>query len=91
MSYEPREDLSRQALGRPLTVQEIAFSEALGDIFASGQHDLSMVPAELEKRGVARPSGESGAWTAEAFEAELKAINASLDAAHEAGGQTLLD
>lgn len=90
MKQEPQEDLSRQALGRPLSAEEIELSNALGEIFASGQHDLTKVAAELERRGVTRPSGTRGTWTVEVLEAELKAINASLDAAHDAGQLTFL-
>jgi len=90
VSDERPEDPARQALGRPLEEKEIALAEALRTIFGSGQHDLAKVAEELESRGVARPSGEQGAWSLAVLEAELRAINISLDAAHEAGGITRL-
>lgn len=88
---ERSENLARQSLGRPLEQSEIALADALRSIFGTGQHDLSIVAEELQKRGIARPSGEPEPWSTTVMEAELAAINASLDAAHDAGGITLLD
>lgn len=87
---ERPEDLSRQSLGRPLTEAEQNLAQALTAIFATGQHNLAKVAEELDSRGVARPSGEPGAWSIETLEREVTSINASLDAAHDAGGITLV-
>ncbi len=90
MNNDRQEDLSRQSLGRPLESAEIALSEALEDIFGSGQHDMTKVAGELEERRIARPSGNTAPWTLAALEEELAAVNASLDSAHEQGGTTPL-
>lgn len=90
MTGEVKEDLARQALGRPLTEAEVKLAEALTTIFGEGQHDLAKVAEELTRRGVARPSGDGSDWTLATLEAELQAVNASLDAAHDAGGITQL-
>jgi hypothetical protein len=84
------ENLARQSLGRALMDSEVNLAEALTAIFRTGQHDLAKVSEELQTRGVARPSGETGAWSLAVLESELRTINASLDAAHEAGGITPL-
>lgn len=90
MTDQRPENLARQSLGRALTDAEVQLAESLTAIFGGGQHDLAKVAEELESRGVARPSGEAGGWSIATLEAELKSINASLDAAHEAGGITPL-
>ncbi|WP_238366714.1 recombinase-like helix-turn-helix domain-containing protein [Mesobacterium pallidum] len=78
--------LKNQSRGRPLTEAELAFANALERIYETGLHDFAKVVDKLNERGDARPSGETGAWTLEVFEAELKAINASHDAAHAEHG-----
>jgi len=58
-------------------------AEALEKIFAAGQHAIAEVVAELQRRGVSRPSGAtSGEWSALVLEEELRRINESLDAAY---------
>ena len=83
---EQRPDLARQALGRPLHEVEENLADALFAIFATGQHDFDAVVAHLEERGIAVPSGAAGPWTVDLLQDELARINASLDAAYEAGG-----
>lgn len=78
--------LSHQSRGRPMTDAESALAADLEDIYARGVHDFEAVVAELNEKGTVRPSGETGAWTLASFEAELKAINASHDAAHAEHG-----
>ncbi len=78
--------LKGQSKGRPLTEAEVTFAEALERIYETGCHDFEEVVERLNERGDARPSGDAGAWTLEVFEAELKAINASHDAAHAEHG-----
>jgi hypothetical protein len=73
---------ARQALARELTPLESALAEALEKIFATGQHAIAEVVAELQKRGVVRPSGAAGEWSASVLEQELRGINESLDAAY---------
>ena len=90
MNKSVPEDLSRQSLGRPLKESEVALAASLGAIFGSGQHDFARVSEELEQRGVAKPSGTSSAWSPALLEAKLRAINASLDEAHQRGGFTPL-
>jgi hypothetical protein len=90
VNHDQPENLARQALGRPLLDSEVTLAETLTAIFGTGRHDLAKVSDELQSRGVARPSGDAGAWSLAVLESELRAINASLDAAHDAGGITRL-
>lgn len=78
--------LRNQSRGRPLTELEAALAADLEDIYARGVHDFETVAAELNDKGTKRPSGETGPWTLAVFEAELKAINASHDAAYAENG-----
>lgn len=78
--------LRHQSRGRPMTDAEIALAADLEEIYARGVHDFEAVVAELNAKDTARPSGEAGAWSLAVFEAELKAINASHDAAHAENG-----
>jgi hypothetical protein len=73
---------ARQALARELTPLESELAAGLEKIFAAGQHAIADVVAELQKRGVARPSGATGEWSASVLEQELRGINESLDAAY---------
>lgn len=79
-------ELLNQSRGRDLTDQEVAFAAALEAIYAAGIHDFAQVVAALNDRCEPRPSGQPGAWTLDVFEAELKDINASHDAAYAANG-----
>jgi hypothetical protein len=80
---------ARQSLARDLTPVELALAQALENIFATGQHSLAEVAAELQQRGVAHPSGAHTPWTLPVLEEELRRINSSLDAAYrsQAGGE----
>ena len=78
--------LKNQSRGRELTEGELAFANALERIYETGEHDFAKVADKLNERGTPRPSGESGAWSLDVLEAELKAINASHDAAHAEHG-----
>jgi hypothetical protein len=78
--------LSHQSRGRPMTDAELTLAADLEEIYARGVHDFDTVAAELNAKGTRRPSGETGAWSLATLEAELKAINASLDAAHAENG-----
>jgi hypothetical protein len=78
--------LQHQSLGRPLTEQERALADALEKVFRSGVQDFEEVARALERDGVKRPSGASGAWSAATLEQELVTINASLDAAYAEHG-----
>lgn len=78
--------LRNQSRGRPLTELESALAADLEDIYARGVHDFETVAAELNDKRTRRPSGETGPWTLAVLEAELKAINASHDAAHAEHG-----
>jgi hypothetical protein len=78
--------LRNQSLGRPLEPTERALADALEDIFGGGAEDFEEVARALERKGVKRPSGAAGAWTAAVLEEELAAINASLDAAYAENG-----
>jgi hypothetical protein len=78
--------LKHQSLGRPLTAEERALADALEAVFRTGEQDFENVARALERDGVRRPSGAAGPWSAAVLEQELKAINASLDAAYAEHG-----
>lgn len=78
--------LKSQSKGRPLSAEEGVLAEALERIFETGEHDFAKVAEGLNTRGTPRPSGETGPWTLDVLEAELKAINASHDAAYAETG-----
>ncbi len=83
-------DPARQALGRNLTNEEVAFAEAMQKAFASGVHDPESVAQALEKDRIARPSGRPGAWSGVVLEQELRRINSSLDEAYTTHGRERL-
>jgi hypothetical protein len=78
--------LRHQSRGRPLTAEEHALADALEAVFGSGEQDFEAVARAFEARGIKRPSGASGPWSAAVLEQELAAINASLDAAYAENG-----
>ena len=78
--------LRHQSLGRPLSAEERGLADALEAIFHSGAADFEEVARALEREGVKRPSGATGAWTAAVLEEELARINASLDQAYAEHG-----
>jgi Recombinase-like helix-turn-helix domain len=78
--------LKHQSLGRPLSAEERALAEALEAVFRAGEQDFEAVARALESRGVKRPSGATGPWTAAVLEQELATINASLDSAYAENG-----
>jgi hypothetical protein len=80
------ERLRHQSLGRALTAEERALADALEAVFGTGEEDFEAVARALEARGIKRPSGGKGAWSAAVLEQELAAINASLDAAYAENG-----
>lgn len=82
--------LARQSLARVLRPVELELAVALESVFASGEHSIAQVAVQLQKRGIRRPSGAQGAWTAETLEEELRTINSTLDAAYtgQAAGQS---
>ena len=83
---ELHERLKHQSLGRPLSAEERALADALEAVFRSGEQDFEAVARALESRGLKRPSGAAGPWTAAVLEQELATINASLDAAYAENG-----
>lgn len=74
--------LATQAVRRAFTAQEQSLAAALERIFTTGEHDFQAVARLLNERNIARPSGSTADWTAEALASELKAINHSLDVAY---------
>jgi hypothetical protein len=78
--------LKAQSKGRDLTEGERALAEALEAIYRTGEHDFARVAEQLEAAGTPRPSGQPGGWSVETLEEELKAINASHDAAYAEHG-----
>lgn len=76
------EALANQSLRRPLAPAERALADALDVIFGRGEHDFAAVASSLQSASIRRPSGETGPWTAQVLNDELKRINASLDEAY---------
>jgi hypothetical protein len=89
MRREPDESiyeaLANQSLRRPLLPVERSLADALDAIFARGEHDFAQVASSLQASGVERPSGQTGPWTAQVLDEELRWINASLDEAYAQG------
>ena len=81
---DPR--LGTQSKGRAVSEGEAVFANQLERIYETGCHDFDAVAEKLNEAGAARPSGETGPWTRDVLETELKAINASHDEAHAAHG-----
>lgn len=79
-------DLSHQSLGRAITEEERALADSIEAVFSSGEHDLAALAAQLQARGVKRPSGEAGEWNILVLEDELRRINASLEEAYARNG-----
>ena len=77
--------LAHQSLARPLTPRESELADALEAIYASGVTDPGEIAAALGARGLAPPARAGAKWTPELLDAELAAINLSLDAAYERG------
>ncbi|GAB5446321.1 recombinase-like helix-turn-helix domain-containing protein [Gymnodinialimonas sp.] len=81
-----RPELANQGRGRPLTEAEDALADALMAIYAEGVVGEAALAEALAARGVIRPSSGKADWTAETLAAELKALNADLDAAYQENG-----
>ena len=79
------EALANQSLRRPLAPVERSLADALDGIFARGEHDFAAVAKALQSAGVPRPSGQSGPWTAQVLDEELKHVNSSLDEVYAQG------
>ena len=78
--------LKNQSRGRELSDGERELALALERIYETGESDFAKVAERLNQTGTPRPSGESGAWSLDVLESELKAINASHDAAYAEHG-----
>ena len=78
--------LDVQSRGRKLSKRESAFADALEEIFASGVSDMTDVAEKLTKAAVEAPSAGERTWSVSILQSELKAINASFDAAHNEDG-----
>ena len=81
-----RAELAHQSPGRPISNSERALAEALMQIYATGQKGAAAVAEDLSKRGVTAPISGRKNWDAALLEDELKAINASYDAAYADAG-----
>ncbi|MBK5960421.1 hypothetical protein CCR97_19795 [Rhodoplanes elegans] len=82
----PHSDLAHQSRGRDLGADEAALAVALERIFAAGTHDFAAVAQQLSAQQIVAPASRSTTWTVDLLEAELTAINASLDEAYAAHG-----
>lgn len=78
--------LKHQSRGRPLNDDESALADALMAIYGEGAQDFDAVAKALTARGVRAPASGRTDWDAALMEAELKALNADLDAAYREAG-----
>ena len=69
-----------------MSEEEQALAAAMMDIYAHGSVTLAEVAEKLTERGVIAPGSGKTDWDAASLEAELKAANASLDAAYQSNG-----
>lgn len=81
-----RPELANQCRGRALTEAEERLADALMEAYADGANVEEAVAAALAAKGVLRPSSEKPDWTADNLAAELKSLNADLDAAYQENG-----
>lgn len=81
-----RAALGHQSCGRALTEAEIAFAEAMMEVYGTGVTEAADLAAGLAEKGVEGPVSGRSDWTAELLADELKAINADLDAAYQEHG-----
>ncbi|MCB1388161.1 MAG: hypothetical protein KDK12_03270 [Rhodobacteraceae bacterium] len=81
-----RPALAHQSLGRPLSGAESALAAAMMEIMGAREHDFGKVAAALAARGVVAPLSGRTDWDAALLGAELKALNADLDAAYAENG-----
>jgi len=83
---EPWSRLKNQSLARELTADELAFAQALEEIFKSGVGDFDEVARRLAENGVVAPIARHSTWDPALLEAELSAANRSLDQAYARNG-----
>lgn len=83
---DPWSRLKTQSLARELTADEIAFAQALEEIFTSGVADFDDVARRLADNGVVAPIARHSLWDSALLEAELSAANHSLDQAYARNG-----
>lgn len=81
-----RPELAHQGRGRPLNNTEDALAEALMALYGEGIKEQAALAEALASRSVTRPSNGKSDWTADILAAELRAINADLDAAYLENG-----
>ncbi|WP_336069483.1 recombinase-like helix-turn-helix domain-containing protein [Nitratireductor rhodophyticola] len=81
-----RPGLEHQCRGRELDERENALADALMTIYATGEHDFSMVARQLAEKNVVAPRSGRTDWTEALLAEELQATNRELDAAYEASG-----
>ena len=81
-----RPELANQCRGRALSEAEERFADALMAVYSEGAMGEAAVAAALAAKGVLRPSSDKADWTADTLAAELKSLNAGLDAAYQENG-----
>lgn len=81
-----RPELAHQSLGRAVSEAEQALASAMMEIYGAGAASLAEVAEKLTERGLAAPASGNKVWDAASLEAELKAINESLDDAYATNG-----
>jgi hypothetical protein len=78
--------LKHQSRARSLTDAELALANALEALYSAGVSEFDEVARSLTARGVTAPQSGRQTWDVATLEAELAAINASLDEAYARHG-----
>ena len=85
-SQPGRRELAHQSPGRAITDAERALAEAMMAVYAAGAKGPEALAQGLAERGVTAPVSGRTDWDADLLDAELKALNASFDAAYAEHG-----
>lgn len=83
---DPWSRLKHQSRAREITPEEAALASALEAIFKAGVSDFSEVAGRLKAQAVVAPISRRTDWDTDLLEAELSAINRSLDDAYARNG-----
>lgn len=78
--------LKHQSRARDISGDELALANALEAVFKDGVEDFAEVARRLKANGVVAPHSRRTDWDIALLEAELSAINRSLDDAYARNG-----
>jgi len=83
---DPWSRLKHQGLGREISPEEMALARAIEAIYLDGVGDFAEVARRLTEKAVVAPASRRTDWDVPLLEAELSAINQSLDEAYARHG-----